>query len=127
MLFNSYEFIFGYLPLTFLGFFLLARVSSFLAASWLTLASLFFYAWWNPSYVGLLLGSILFNFIAGMSIGRAVARGETRLAGLLLAGSVGGDLLLLAYYKYADFLPISMPSPAPSCRCWASSCRWASP
>ncbi|HET9700323.1 MAG TPA: MBOAT family O-acyltransferase, partial [Burkholderiales bacterium] len=103
MLFNSYEFIFGYLPLTFLGFFLLARVSHFLAASWLTLASLFFYAWWNPAYVGLLLGSILFNFIAGMSIGRAVARGETRLAGWLLAGSVGGDLLLLAYYKYADF------------------------
>jgi D-alanyl-lipoteichoic acid acyltransferase DltB (MBOAT superfamily) len=103
MLFNSYEFIFGYLPLTFLGFFLLARVSHFLAASWLTLASVFFYGWWSPAYIGLLLGSILFNFIAGMSIGRAAARGETRLAGFLLAAGVGGDLLLLGYYKYADF------------------------
>jgi alginate O-acetyltransferase complex protein AlgI len=103
MLFNSYEFILGYLPLTFLGFFLLARVSHFLAASWLTLASVFFYGWWNPAYIGLLLGSIVFNFMAGTAIGRAVARGQVRLAGLLLAAGVGGDLALLGYYKYADF------------------------
>ncbi|HEX6829511.1 MAG TPA: MBOAT family protein [Burkholderiales bacterium] len=103
MLFNSYDFIFGFLPVCFLGFFLLARVSHLLAASWLTLASLFFYGWWNPAYLGLLLGSILFNFMAGMSIGRALARGRARLAGYLLAAGVGGDLALLAYYKYADF------------------------
>jgi hypothetical protein len=57
VLFNSYEFIFVFLPVTVLLFFQLARLSSQLAASWLVMASLFFYGWWNPIYVGLLLGS----------------------------------------------------------------------
>ena len=59
MLFNSYGFIFLYLPLVLLGFFLLARVSHKLAAGWLAAASLFFYGYWNPAYVALLLGSIV--------------------------------------------------------------------
>lgn len=42
MLFNSYEFIFGYLPITLTGFFLLARNSHRLAALWLAGVSLFF-------------------------------------------------------------------------------------
>ncbi len=103
MLFNSYEFIFGFLPIVFLGFLLLARVSHFFAAGWLTLASLFFYGWWNPAYVGLLLASILFNFIVGVSVGRAATHGRHRRARWLLTAGVTGDLALLGYYKYADF------------------------
>ena len=45
MLFNSNAFIFVFLPLTLAGFFLLARISTQLAAAWLTTASLFFYGW----------------------------------------------------------------------------------
>jgi hypothetical protein len=59
MLFNSYAFIFFYLPAVLLGFFWLARVNHSYAAGWLALASLFFYGYWNPAYVGLLLGSIV--------------------------------------------------------------------
>ena len=103
MLFNSYEFIFGFLPIVFLGFLWLASVSHFLAAGWLTLASLFFYGWWNPAYVGLLLGSIVFNFMIGVSIGRASGQGQRRRARWLLTAGVTGDLALLGYYKYADF------------------------
>lgn len=55
MLFNSYGFIFAYLPLVLLGYFQLARIKHIYAAAWLALASLFFYAYWNPAYVGLLL------------------------------------------------------------------------
>ncbi len=54
MLFNSYVFIFVFLPVTLAGFFLLGRFQPKLAAAWLTAASLFFYGWWNPLYVGLL-------------------------------------------------------------------------
>jgi len=103
MLFNSYPFLFGFLPLAFAGFFLLARAGHFLAASWLTLASLFFYGWWNPAYLGLLLGSIVFNFAAGTAIGRAVSSGDAGRARLLATVAIGADLALLGYYKYTDF------------------------
>jgi len=48
MLFNSTEFLFVFLPLLLIVFFQLARISQHLAASWLALGSLFFYAWWTP-------------------------------------------------------------------------------
>jgi alginate O-acetyltransferase complex protein AlgI len=50
MLFNTSEFLFLFLPLTLGVFLLLTRFSGARAAiAWLTLASLFFYSWWNPS------------------------------------------------------------------------------
>jgi len=51
MLFNSIEFLFVFLPILLVVFFWLARISQRLAAGWLAFGSLFFYAWWNPSYV----------------------------------------------------------------------------
>jgi len=72
MLFNSYVFIFCYLPITLIGFFLLGKTSHRLAALWLAGASLFFYGWWDVRYVGLLLGSITFNYGAGYLIGRGL-------------------------------------------------------
>ncbi|MBK6637157.1 MAG: MBOAT family protein [Rhodocyclaceae bacterium] len=102
MLFNSYIFIFGYLPVTFAGFFLLARSSHRWAALWLAVASLFFYGWWNPLFVLLVMASITVNYAFGYAIGHA------RLISLLqaktvLTVSVVANLGLLAYFKYADF------------------------
>jgi len=71
VLFNSYAFLFFFLPATLVGFFQIGRYSRPLAALWLFAASLFFYGWWNPAYVGLLLASILFNY----SIGTALVQG----------------------------------------------------
>ena len=65
MLFNSYIFLFAYLPVVFVGFFVIARKSESLGALWLALASLFFYGWWNPQFVSLLLASIIFNYVVG--------------------------------------------------------------
>ena len=48
MLFNSYTFIFAFLPITATVFFLLGRSSRVMALRWLILASLVFYAWWRP-------------------------------------------------------------------------------
>ena len=103
MLFNSSAFIFLFLPVTLAGFFLLARVAPMLAAAWLTAASLFFYGWWNPIYVGLLAVSIVCNFSFGTAIGRAVTAGAQARAKSLLIGAVSTNLLVLAYFKYANF------------------------
>src|SRR5688572_32020647 len=71
MLFNSPAFIFAFLPVTLLGFYLLARCAGRRAAmGWLVAASLFFYGWWNPVYLALLGGSILFNYLLGARLGR---------------------------------------------------------
>ena len=103
MLFNSHAFIFLFLPVTLAGFFLLARVTPMLAAAWLTAASLFFYGWWNPLYVGLLALSIVCNFSFGMAIGRAVAGSAQARAKRLLIIALTANLLVLAYFKYANF------------------------
>ena len=74
MLFNSYVFIFAFLPVIFFGFYIIGRYSHNLALLWLTLASLFFYGWWDVRFVGLLLGSIVFNYGAGYLIGQKLLK-----------------------------------------------------
>ena len=62
MLFNSYEFIFLFLPIVVLGFFTLSRFKSrLLSIGWLVASSLFFYGYWNPKYLLLIVSSIIFN------------------------------------------------------------------
>ena len=103
MLFNSYGFIFLYLPVVLLGFFQLARFSHAFAAGWLAFASLFFYGYWNPAYVGLLLGSVVCNYSFGLWIAKAGMRHEERRKKQLLIAALSANLLLLGYYKYANF------------------------
>ena len=103
MLFNSYAFIFGFLPVALIGFFWLARLSHAFAAGWLALASLFFYGYWNPAYIGLLLGSIAFNYAFGLWIAKAGVRREERRKKHLLVAAIAANLALLGYYKYANF------------------------
>jgi alginate O-acetyltransferase complex protein AlgI len=110
MLFNSYLFIFLYLPVVLLGFFTLARRSQSLAIAWLTLASLFFYAYWNPVYVLFLLGSIGGNYTLGRRISQASARHKRTL----LIASIAANLSLLCYYKYANFFVTNLNSVAGS-------------
>ncbi|MDK9725448.1 MAG: MBOAT family protein [Sterolibacteriaceae bacterium MAG5] len=102
MLFNSYAFIFGYLPVTLAGFFLLARSSHRLAALWLAAASLFFYGWWNPVFVVLVMASITVNYAFGYAIGHARLTSESQ-AKTVLTVAVVANLGLLAHFKYANF------------------------
>ena len=102
MLFSSYIFLFFFLPITLVGFGLLSRYQGPKAAKlWLVLASLFFYGWWNPVYVGLILASMMFNYWVGRHIGRRVRLGGW--AGGALFWGVAVNLLLLGYFKYANF------------------------
>jgi hypothetical protein len=64
MLFNSWQFIFLFLPISVLMFFQMGRLGGQKAATiWLIAVSLFFYGWWNPAYLSLLIFSILFNYL----------------------------------------------------------------
>lgn len=105
MLFNSVEFIFLFLPITWCVFVLALRYGNRAAAFWLLLASLFFYGYWSPRHVVLLLLSIAFNYAIGLLLTRSRNVGRKRL---LLTLGVGGDLALLAFFKYADFLLLSL-------------------
>jgi len=102
MLFNSVEFLFLFFPVLLVVFFVLGRSSHRLAATWLTAGSIFFYGWWNPAYIGLLLGSIVFNYLVGYGLARGSDIGSARRKRLLTFGVVC-DLALLGYYKYANF------------------------
>ena len=103
MLFNSYIFIFCFLPLTILGFFLIGKQKKHrMAIAWLVLTSLFFYGWWNPVYLILLGFSILFNYWFGCILNQEAGRGSIPGKGLLTIG-VSINLCLLGYFKYAMF------------------------
>ncbi len=98
MLFNSYEFIFLYLPIVFLVFFVLGKwCGRRVATFWLVAASVFFYGWWDYHYVPLLFASICFNyFVGGMIRKGCVSKGW-------LAFGIVGNLMLLGYFKYTEF------------------------
>jgi len=97
MLFNSYEFIFFFLPVMFIGYFVLAK-SSYTKASkiWLILGSLFFYGYWNYIYIPLILGSIAINYLIGSFISRQADKNILTIGILFNVG-------LLGYFKYTDF------------------------
>lgn len=99
MLFNSYEFIFFFLPFTFFVYFYLNK-KHFTEASkaFLVLASLFFYAWWNIIYLPLIVFSIAVNYTLGKQISI-----KNYLAKRLLIAGIAFNLLLLGYFKYMDF------------------------
>lgn len=100
MLFNSYPFVFVFLPAVFVVFFLIARSDRRAAALWLAISSIAFYGWWDARFVPLLLGSIAFNYGVGRAIGKT--RSERASRAWLLVG-IGIDLSLLAVFKYANF------------------------
>ena len=100
MLFSSLEFIFAFLPLVLLGYWALAAWGSLRWQKiWLVAASLFFYAWWRPEYLGVLVGSVLVNF----GVGLAISRGQWLRPKIWLVLGIVANLLLLGYFKYAVF------------------------
>jgi D-alanyl-lipoteichoic acid acyltransferase DltB (MBOAT superfamily) len=99
MLFNSYAFLFVFLPIAVAGYYALAHGFDTRAAKiWLCLASFVFYGWWNPAFVLLLLGSIAFNYTLSTRLAGEDTPGSHHSA--LLAFGVIANLMLLSYYKY---------------------------
>ena len=68
MLFNSFIFLTLFLPAALAGYYLLGARLPRMAAAWLCVVSILFYGWWNPSFVGLLIVSIAFNYAMSCAI-----------------------------------------------------------
>ncbi len=109
MLFNSYEFIFAFLPITFfIYFYLNSKRLTVASKGFLVFASLFFYSWWNIAYLPLILISMLFNYIVGNSLAKSSDENKKGLnksfskKSMLIFGIIA-NLSLLGYFKYADF------------------------
>jgi D-alanyl-lipoteichoic acid acyltransferase DltB (MBOAT superfamily) len=103
MLFNSYSFIFLFLPITFAGMFWLGKYSHRLAALWLGMASLAFYGVWDSRFLLLLLSSIAFNYGAGYWIGMRRNANPDKQVKLVLILAISVNLILLGYFKYTNF------------------------
>ncbi len=106
MLFNSYPFIFLFLPMALVGYFALGRLGQLAPVIWLALASLAFYAVSNWQFVALLLASISFNYLIGWLL--IARRLSSHLRLIVLTGGVSGDLVVLGYFKYAGFLAANL-------------------
>ena len=104
MLFTTAPFLLLFLPVTLTGFFMLGRWAPRHAASWLCCASLFFYAYWMPTLVALLLASVGINFVIGQQIARQLKSGSKQHARRWLVLGVTLNLAALGYYKYANFM-----------------------
>ena len=98
MLFSSIPFLFWFLPGVLL---LYAAAPEALKNTVLLLSSLFFYGWGEPRYVIWMMLAILMAYIFGLLIERY--QSVPKLARLFLALSVSSSLLMLGYFKYADF------------------------
>ena len=104
MLFNSIMFILLFLPVTFLGYRFLCRQGWFsIAKIFLIFASLFFYAYWDVSYLPLILFSIVFNYWAGTYL-TGVSADRIRYRKIILFLGILVNLGLLGYFKYTDFV-----------------------
>jgi D-alanyl-lipoteichoic acid acyltransferase DltB (MBOAT superfamily) len=108
MLFNSYEFIFAFLPISFfLYFFLLQKRLIVGAKAFLVFSSLFFYSWWNIMYLPLILSSMLFNYVIGQSLNNNFEKIIINKKSLLFFG-IFINLGLLGYFKYTDFFIVNI-------------------
>ena len=105
MLFNSFVFIFGFLPVALIAFYAAGRwLGRSAAAVVLSGASLIFYAWWRPRDLPILLFAIVFNYVIGAVIQRARASDRIQATRAWLVFGLVVDLGLLGYYKYANFV-----------------------
>ncbi len=104
MVFSSTVFLFRFLPIFFILYFMVpGRMKNII----LLLGSLFFYAWGEPVYVGLMLFSTVSDYIHGRILENLRKKD---LRELVLASSIIINLLVLGFFKYADFLIMTVNS-----------------
>src|ERR1700744_3759308 len=107
LLFSSGVFIFLFLPVALLGYEVATRFGRGTALAWLSLTSFFFYGYWSPRYLILLVASVVMNFLFSLKL---VEGRSEKSRSLWLKIGIVANLLLLTYYKYLfpvlDFLHI---------------------
>ena len=101
MLFNSITFILVFFPIVLALYFISPiRIRNVM----LLLASLFFYAWGEPVYIGLMVISILFNYFSGIDIHHKINRNKENVAKNSLILAIVVNLAILGFFKYYGFL-----------------------
>ena len=101
MLFNSFSFIFVFVPITYVFYFYFGKnKNKRFALIWLFVCSLFYYGWWNPIYLFLILSSMFTNYFLGNELHNKEKNLKSKI---LLSFGVSLNLLLLGYFKYANF------------------------
>jgi D-alanyl-lipoteichoic acid acyltransferase DltB (MBOAT superfamily) len=100
MLFNSYPFLLAFLPVAVLVFAIVNHYPR-LRIPCLLVFSLLFYGYWNPSFVLLLIASILVNWVAA----RQFAKTQS---GMVITAAIALNLAVLGLFKYANFLTGSL-------------------
>ena len=101
MLFNSYVFILIFFPVVVIGYYMLGLYSRRGAQVWLLLASLVFYSYNRPSYLLIIVSSIVFNYALTRIMNRC---DKTAYRKLLLVIGLAFNVGLIGYYKYFNFI-----------------------
>lgn len=103
MVFSSFVFIFAFLPIVMIVYFVLSNFgNTTIQHVFLTIASLFFYAYFNISYLWIILASIVVNYILAKAMcGRYGVHCAVRK--LLLILGILFNLGMLGYFKYYNF------------------------
>jgi D-alanyl-lipoteichoic acid acyltransferase DltB (MBOAT superfamily) len=105
VLFNSYAFLFLFLPVVLVGFALCVRAASqTVTMAFLIAASLVFYGWWNWHYLPLLGLSMAFNYAWARVLRRDALRAYRSRHRLTLGFGIAVNLGVLGYFKYAGML-----------------------
>lgn len=103
MIFSTYEFTLIFLPITFLGYFIINRFQyNSLAKLWLVMASLVFYAQGSPDFYPMFIFSVFGNYVIGTTLSRMEEESKVQRKIILTIGILA-NVALLGYYKYTDF------------------------
>lgn len=102
MVFSSLTFLLYFLPIALAGYFLLG-FNIKIQNTWLFIVSILFYAWGEPSFVVILLISILLNWIFGLAVGKTRVD-NIALAKLFVFADVILNLSILFVFKYLGFI-----------------------
>jgi len=99
MVFSSTVFMFWFLPIVLLVYFIIPRSIKNL---WLLVASLFFYAWGEPTYVWLMIFSIIMNYFFGLAVDKNREK-KAKIKWIMVA-MVCSNLFILGIFKYTNFI-----------------------
>jgi D-alanyl-lipoteichoic acid acyltransferase DltB (MBOAT superfamily) len=105
VLFNSYFFLFAFLPTALAAFHLLRRESWTRALAAVSVLSLIFYASWDPRYLALLVPSLLINYWLGEQIARTR---NTHPGRVWLVAGIAANLAVIGWFKYSLFFYVNL-------------------
>lgn len=101
MLFNSQVFIFLFLPLSLVGWYILNHFKIYKTAQFFLIGmSLWFYGYFNPKYLLIIISSIAINYLISLFMEKSKLTSSKKI-GMILG--IVFNVFLLGYYKYYDF------------------------